>query len=144
MKTVRMLLEQKGHDVWFVAPDDHVIDALAVMADKNIGALLVMEAGEVVGIFSERDYARKGELSGKTGEQTLIRELMTGRVIGVSPNRTVEECMAVMTNKRIRHLPVFDQERCVGLISIGDVVKSIIDQQEFIIQQLENYITYPR
>jgi CBS domain-containing protein len=111
------------------------------MADKNIGAVLVMETGRVVGILSERDYARKVVLHGKSSRDTLVRDIMTERVAYVRPEETAEECMAIMTDKRIRHLPVLDGDRLVGVISIGDVVKCIIDERAFTIEQLEHYIT---
>jgi CBS domain-containing protein len=114
------------------------------MADKNIGALLVLEGDELVGIISERDYARKVMLKGKSSMDTPVRDIMTPRVLYIRTNQSIEECMALMTDKRIRHLPVFDQENLVGVISIGDVVKAIISHQEFVIEQLENYITVGR
>lgn len=140
-KTVRQILQNKGHTVWSIAPDASVYEALQLMAEKNIGALVVLEAGELVGIFSERDYARKVILKGKSSKDTPVREIMTPKVIYVRPNHTIEDCMALMTDKHIRHLPVLDNGRLVGIISIGDVVKAIISEQEFIIEQLESYIT---
>ncbi len=144
MKTVKQLLQAKAGDIWTIAPDAKVYDALALMADKNVGALLVMDAGRLVGIFSERDYARKVVLHGKSSRETLVREIMTTRVVYVRPEQTIEDCMALMTDKRIRHLPVIDGERVMGVISIGDVVKSIISDQSFMIAQLENYIAGTR
>lgn len=141
MKTVRQLLEAKGYDVWSIAPDAPVYDALKLMADKNVGALIVLDGEKLVGVISERDYARKVILKGKSARDTPVREIMTREVICVSPKRTVEECMALMTDKRIRHLPVLEEDRLIGVVSIGDVVKSVISEQEFIIEQLENYIT---
>lgn len=143
MQNVRMLLQQKGGEVWSTSPDSSVIDALRLMAEKNVGALVVMHGAELVGIFSERDYARKGELAGKTGSQTRVQELMVTPVFCVEQQTTIEECMAVMTGKHIRHLPVLEAGRCVGVISIGDVVKAIISRQEFLIEQLEKYVTVP-
>lgn len=140
-RTARDLLRVKGTDVWSVSPDATVYEALELMAEKNIGAVLVMDEERVVGILSERDYARKVVLRGKASRDTRVREIMTENPIGVLPHRTVEECMAVMTDKHVRHLPVIDGNRVIGLVSIGDVVKDIISQQEFVIQQLENYIT---
>lgn len=140
MTIVKQLLEEKGSDVWTVSPEDRVIDALNLMADKNIGALIVTEDDNVVGILSERDYARKVELQGKSADDTRVREIMTRDVICTRPSNTIEECMALMTSKRIRHLPVLKDDRLAGVISIGDVVKTVISQQEFIIEQLENYI----
>jgi CBS domain-containing protein len=145
MKTVRELLKVKGYDIWAVAPDDSVYGALKLMAEKNIGAVLVLEAGALVGILSERDYARKVIFKGRLPEGTPVREIMTERVLWVGPDQTVEECMALMTDKRVRHLPVFEDDQLIGVISIGDVVKAIISHQEFMIEQLERYITggYP-
>ncbi|MFQ5930400.1 MAG: CBS domain-containing protein [Acidobacteriota bacterium] len=144
MKTVGQLLQTKGHEVWSVAPDTSVFDALEVMAGKNVGALLVLEADALVGVFSERDYARKVILKGKGSRDTLVREIMSHRVVCVSLEHSVEECMALMTAKRVRHLPVLEEQKLVGVISIGDVVKAIISEQEFMIGQLENYITGTR
>jgi len=141
MTIVKNILQTKGTDVWSVAPDDTVYEALTLMAEKNIGAVLVKDKGGLVGILSERDYARKVDLLGKKAEDTPVREIMTGRVLCVNPDQTMEECMALMTDKRVRHLPVVDGSRVVGVVSIGDVVKSIISHQEFLIEQLENYIT---
>jgi CBS domain-containing protein len=141
MHTVGQILRKKGHDIWSVGPDTTVYEALQMMADKNVGALVVLENGELVGIFSERDYARKIVLQGKTSRQTAVSEIMTSRVNCVHPEQTTDECMALMTAKHIRHLPVLDEDdRLVGVISIGDVVKAIISDQEFVIEQLENYI----
>ena len=140
MKTVRSLLQAKGYAVWTIAPDATVYEALRVMADKNVGALLVLEGGELVGVISERDYARKVALKGNTAHNTFVRDIMTADVISVHPDQTVEECMALMTDKRIRHLPVMADGRLMGVISIGDVVKSIITEQGFMIEQLTSYI----
>jgi CBS domain-containing protein len=141
MRTVRDILRTKGSAVWAVAPDDTVYEALTFMAEKNIGAVLVMADNCLAGILSERDYARKVDLLGKQAKATPVREIMTERVVCVRPDETVEECMALMTDKRVRHLPVLEGDRVTGVISIGDVVKSIISEQEFIIEQLEHYIT---
>ncbi len=141
MATVADLLRFKGHDVWAVAPDATVYDALKLMAEKNVGAVLVLDGDHVVGILSERDYARKVVLRGKSSRETPAREIMTPRVLYVHPNQSIEECMALMTDKHIRHLPVLENGRLVGVISIGDVVRAIISEQEFTIAQLENYIT---
>jgi CBS domain-containing protein len=141
MGTVRDTLRSKGPEVWSMAPDATVYDALKLMADKNIGAVLVMDANRIVGILSERDYARKVILHGKSSKDTPIREIMTQRVVYVRPEQTAEECMALMTDKRVRHLPVLEDDQVVGVISIGDVVKNIISEQEFIIEQLERYIS---
>lgn len=145
MKTLGQLLEEKGHDVWAVSPDTSVFEALQLMADKNIGAVLVVEKGKLVGIFSERDYARKVILKGKTSRDTRVREIMTPEVVCMKPEQSIEECMGVMTQRRIRHTPVLNENGSVtGVISIGDVVKAIISEQEFIIGQLEGYITGSR
>jgi CBS domain-containing protein len=140
MKTVMQLLQTKGQDIWSITPDTLVIDALKLMAEKRVGALLVIEAGQVVGIISERDYARKVSLLGKSSKTTPVREIMTQKVVYVRPEQTIEDCMALMTDKRIRHLPVLADNQLIGVISIGDVVKAVISEQEFIIAQLENYI----
>jgi CBS domain-containing protein len=141
MTFIRQLLEKKGHDVWSISPEASVYDALLLLAEKNIGALLVLEEGELVGILSERDYARKVALHGKTATEMPVREIMTERVIAVRPRNTVEEAMALMTEKHFRHLPVVEEDEIIGVISIGDLVKSIIAEQEFMIQQLESYIS---
>ena len=141
MKTVEQLLQSKGRDVWGVAPTADVYEAIQAMADRNVGALLVLEAGRLVGVISERDLARKLVLKGKSPMNTPVSDIMTKTVVCTRPDQTVEECMALMTNKRVRHLPVISENDVVGLISIGDVVKSIISAQEFIIGQLENYIS---
>ncbi|MBF8282176.1 MAG: inosine-5-monophosphate dehydrogenase [Anaerolineales bacterium] len=145
MKTVKELLRNKGYHVWSIGPDATVYEALTLMAEKDVGALLVLDnAGQLVGILSERDYARKIVLKGKTSRETPVREIMTEKVVWVRPDQTIEECMALMTNKHIRHLPVMEEGRLLGVISIGDVVKDIISEQEFVIAQLENYITGKR
>ena len=145
MKTVQELLRNKGYHIWSIGPDATVYEALTLMAEKDVGALLVLSsAGQLVGILSERDYARKIVLKGKTSRETPVREIMTEKVVWVRPDQTIEECMALMTNKRIRHLPVMEESRLLGVISIGDVVKDIISEQEFVIAQLENYITGKR
>jgi CBS domain-containing protein len=141
MKTIRQLLQTKGHQVWSIGPEAMVYEALKLMAEKGVGALVVLEAGQVVGILSERDYARKVSLQGKSDQSTPVREIMTSKVVYVRLDQSIEDCMALMTDKRIRHLPVLDGNRLVGVISIGDVVKVVISEQEFIIEQLENYIT---
>ena len=140
MATVRDMLRTKGFEVWSVTPDTTVYDALKLMAEKNIGAVLVMEADKVMGILSERDYARKIILVGRASVDTPAREIMTERVMCVGPEETAEQCMALMTEKHVRHLPVLENDQLVGIISIGDVVKATIAQQEFIIGQLEEYI----
>jgi len=141
MKTVAQLLRSKPHGVLSIAPDTAVYQALQLMADKNVGALLVLDGDSLVGIFSERDYARKIILLGKSSKETQVREIMSSHVLYVRPQQTIEDCMALMTDKRVRHLPVLDEHRVIGVISIGDVVKSIISEQEFMIEQLQNYIS---
>jgi CBS domain-containing protein len=141
MKTVRDLLKQKGREVWSVAPDSTVYDALKLMAEKNIGALLVIDAGRPVGIFSERDYARQVILKGKTSKDTPVREVMTAKVVFVRPEQSIEECMALMTDRRFRHLPILEEGALVGILSIGDVVKAVISEKDFLIEQLANYIS---
>ena len=146
MYTVRQLLQEKGGQVWAIAPETTVYHALELMAEKNIGSLVVMEQGKVVGIFTERDYSRKVVLKGKTSKTTSVGELMTTEVLYVGPEATIEDCMAVMTGKRARHLPVMDNDQLVGIVSIGDIVKQIISDREFTIRELERYITggWPR
>ena len=139
MNTVRSMLKEKGHVVWSTSPDATVYDALKVLADKDIGALPVVEAGKVIGIFSERDYARKVVLEGKSSLHTPVREIMASPIYCVRPETTNEECMALMTEKRIRHLPVMSEEGLSGLVSIGDVVKSLIADQQITIEQLRDY-----
>ncbi|WP_028452828.1 CBS domain-containing protein [Chitinilyticum aquatile] len=141
MQTASQLLKQKAlHSVLAVAPHATVFQALQVLADNNIGAVLVMDEGKLVGIFSERDYARKVVLVGKTSAVTPVAEIMTSRVLCVPPTATASECMAVMSEKRIRHLPVMDGDKVLGVLSIGDLVHAKIAEQEFTIQQLEQYI----
>jgi CBS domain-containing protein len=140
MLSVRQLLEKKGHDVYSVAPDASVFDAIKTMADKGIGALLVMDGEDVIGIMSERDYARKVILKGRSSRETPVKDIMTDRVLFVEPDRTLNEAMALMTDKRIRHLPVMESDKLVGIFSVGDVIKAIISEQKFIIDQLESYI----
>ncbi len=140
--TVQQMLDAKGAALFSVTPETSVYKALELMAQKNIGALLVTDAdGTLVGIFSERDYARKVVLQGKSSREIQVREIMTTRVLGVRPEQTTEECMALMTEKHIRHLPVKSGDKLIGVISIGDVVRAMIDEQRFVIKQLENYIT---
>jgi len=142
MTAVADILKSKSDNtVHAIAPGDSVLDALQRMADKRIGALLVMEGETIVGIVTERDYARKIALLGRTSAATLVRDVMTADVMYVRPTQTSQECMALMTENRLRHLPVVDGARLVGLISIGDLVKDIISEQQFIIEQLEHYIT---
>ena len=144
MKTVQQILRHKGKTFWSVTQDTMVYDALRLMAEKDVGALLVLEAGRLAGIMSERDYARKVALQGKSSLATPVKEIMTRKVVCVRPDQTVEECMAVVTERRIRHLPVLVDDEVVGVVSIGDLVKATIDEKDFTIKQLENYITGSR
>jgi CBS domain-containing protein len=141
MATVKQLLKAKGHDIWSVGPEASVYDAIELMANKEVGALVVMEGDSLVGVLSERDYARKVVLQGRSSKGTKIKEIMTSRVVYARPEQTVEECMAMMTDKRIRHLPVMDGDELLGVISIGDLVKAIIEEQQHVIEQLEQYIS---
>ncbi len=141
MKRVSDLLDDKGRDVWSLTPDATVYEAIDQMAQKGVGALLVMEGEQLVGIVSERDYARKVILKGKSSRETRVSEIMSHPVYYARPELTVEQTMALMTDNRVRHLPVMVGERVVGVISIGDVVRAIIDDREFEIQQLTHYIT---
>ncbi len=141
MKTVREVLKTKGNSIWSISPEATVFDALQLMAEKEIGALLVVLNGDVAGIISERDYARKVILHGKFSKDTLVKEIMSPKVLYVTTAQNTEECMALMISKRIRHLPVYEHQKLVGIISIGDVVKAVIDEKEFMIDQLVNYIT---
>jgi len=140
MKTVKGILEAKSHRLLSISPEASVLDALKLMAEKDVGALVVLDGDHLAGIFSERDYARKVILQGKSSKDTPVREIMTHKVVCVRPDQSVEECMALMTDKRIRHLPVLEDRRVTGVISIGDVVKEVISEQRFVIEQLEHYI----
>jgi len=140
MKTIRQLLQAKGGAVHSIGPDARVIDALKMMAEKEIGALVVVDNGKLAGILSERDYARKVILLGKSSHDIPVREIMTDKVLTVQPTQTVEDCMALMTSRRVRHLPVTEGEQLVGLLSIGDLVKEVIADQEQTIKELESYI----
>lgn len=140
MTTLKMLLKDKGHDVWSVHPDDTVLDAIKMLAEKDIGALIVIKDDKPVGIFTERDYARNVYLKGKSSLDTAVRDVMVAPVICVKPDQTVGECMALMTAKRFRHLPIMDGDELVGMVSIGDLVKSVIAEQQFTIEQMEQYI----
>jgi len=138
--TVRKLLNVKGQGLWSIVPDASVYDAIEMMADKGCGALAVMTGADLVGIISERDYARKVILAGRSSKTTLVNEIMTAPVITGSPDATVEGCLALMTDKRIRHLPITEGATVLGMVSIGDLVKAIIAEQKFLISQLESYI----
>lgn len=144
MKTIRQVLDEKGHEIFDIAPDALVFDALRVMADRNVGALLVRDGDELVGLISERDYARKVILKDKASKHIPVSEIMTPHVVCVGPGQKVDTCMALMTNKRIRHLAVLEDDDLIGVVSIGDIVKAIIDHQQFTIGQLEDYITMGR
>lgn len=141
---IREILAHKGHQVFSIPPEATVYDAIQVMADKNIGALLVTKEDKLIGILSERDYSRKVILKGRSSKDTAVRDILSGRVLYVSPDHTVDECLRLMTEHRVRHLPVLQGEKIVGLISIGDLVNWIISAQSSTIHQLETYITgYP-
>lgn len=140
MKRIQTLLKKKGYDVWSIAPDASVYDAIHLMAEKGVGALIVMDGPKLVGVISERDYARKIILEGRSSENTKISEIMSSEVITVGPDNRIEECMAMMTERRIRHLPVLDGDKVLGIISLGDLVKYIIAEQQFVIEQMERYI----
>jgi len=140
-RTVRQLLTRKGGQVWSVSPDATVYQALELLAEKNIGAVVVLDQGRLCGILSERDYTRKVVLAGRSSRTTKVSEIMTERVLVVSPDATIDGCMALMTDKRVRHLPVLENDALVGVISIGDVVRTLIEDQGFMIEQLETYIT---
>jgi CBS domain-containing protein len=143
--TVRFVLNQKGQNIWHVSPEACVYDAIEIMADKHVGALMVISEGNLVGVVSERDYARKVILQGKSSKQTQVKEVMTSPAIFVTPAQTIEECMRIMTDKHIRHLPVVEDGKILGVVSIGDLVKWIISAQQQTISHLHNYITnkYP-
>ncbi len=144
MATVAQLLQAKGRDVWSISPDASVYDAISMMAQRGVGALLVIEGEQLVGILSERDYARKVILEGRSSKDTPVRAIMTAKVLYVRPEQTVEECMSLMTEKHIRHLPVLVDGRLHGIVSIGDLVNALLTEQGTRIEQLENYITGTR
>ena len=141
MTTARQILDAKGYDIWSVNPADSVLDSLKMMADKGIGALLVMDGEKLVGIVTERDYARKVILEGKSSADTTVQAIMSDKVLCVSPDRTVDQCMALMTDKRARHLPVVEHKKVIGMLSIGDLVKAVISDQQILIDQLQHYIS---
>lgn len=138
--TIRQILRGK-HEIYKVAPEASTLEALRLMAEKNVGALLVVSEGRLAGIFSERDYARKVALQGKSSKDTPVSEIMTSKVVTIDPDRTAGECMALMTEKRFRHLPVMENGQLLGVISMGDVVRVIVGEQQFTIKQLESYIS---
>jgi len=140
MASVKQILQGKGHDVWSIGPEASVYDAIELMANKEVGALTILEGDLLVGVLTERDYARKVILQGRSSKDTKIKDIMTSRVAYARPEQSVEECMTVMTEKRIRHLPVMDGDKLLGIISIGDLVKAIIEEQQHVIKQLEQYI----
>jgi CBS domain-containing protein len=140
MRTVRDILRTKGSKVYSISPDATVYEALKMMAKKNVGAILVFEGKKLVGLISERDYSRKTILQGRLARETAVNEIMTTAMVTVHPDDDIEECMELFTDKHIRHLPVIDKSKVVGVVSIGDIVKSIIDYKDFIIEEMENYI----
>ncbi len=141
MATIRQLIKSKGSEVWSVSPDASVYEAMKIMADKGIGALVVLEDEKLVGMVTERDYARKVVLKERTSKETAVGDIMTKDVLYARPEHTVEECLALMTEKRTRHLPVLDADKIIGIVSIGDLVKSVIDEQQHVIEQLAHYIS---
>lgn len=140
MSLVKYILDSKGGDIWHIGSNDSVLNAIKLMADKGIGALLVIDEDKLCGVVSERDYARKVILQGKSSQKTPVREIMTADVVTANPTQTVAECMELMTEHRIRHLPILDGKKIVGVLSIGDLVKAIINDQQFTIKQLKSYI----
>jgi len=141
MTNIKQLLDTKGREVLAIGPDDTVFDAIKKMADRNVGSLVVLDGKHLIGIITERLYARNVFLKGRSSPKTIVKEIMSTRVVCVRPEQSVEECMAVMTERAVRHLPVLENKQVIGIISIGDLVKSIIDDQKFTIEQLEHYIS---
>ena len=141
MKTIGQLLESKGKDIWSIAPGESVYEALRIMSRKDVGAVLVIDKEKLVGIFSERDYARKVILMGRASDTTKVADIMTSEVLTTTPAATSDQCMQIMTNRRCRHLPVVDDDRVIGVVSIGDLVQAIIADQKAEIEQLEHYIS---
>jgi CBS domain-containing protein len=142
VQTASEILRIKGNDIWSVKPDDTILNAIQLMADHEVGALLVMDQEKLVGIVTERDYTRKVALEDRSSKDSLVREIMSERVLCARPEQTVNECMALMSDKRARHLPILDHKKVIGIISIGDLVKSIIREQQFEIEALQHYITH--
>ena len=142
MQTASEILRIKGNEVWSVKPDDTILNAIQLMADHEVGALLVMDQEKLVGIVTERDYTRKVALEDRSSKDALVKEIMSERVLCARPEQTVKECMALMSDKRARHLPILDHKKVIGVISIGDLVKSIIREQQFEIEALQHYITH--
>jgi CBS domain-containing protein len=140
MKTIRQILKEKDSEIWWTTPETPVYSALNMMAEKSVGALLVIDKGKILGIFSERDYARKVILKGKSSKDIYVREIMTTNVRFITPEQTCEQALALMTDKHIRHLPVLQDDQLVGIVSIGDLVKAVIDEQKRTIDKLEKYI----
>jgi len=140
MTTVQQVLDSKGSDVFYISPDATVFDAIARMAERDVGSLVVMDGDELVGVFTERHYARNVFLKGRSSPKTPVREVIEEDVFIARPNQSVEQCMALMTDRRVRHLPVLEGKKVIGIISIGDLVKSIIGEKDFLIDQLEHYI----
>ena len=141
MITIEKILNNKDKQIWSVEPKTSIFEALKIMSDKEVGALLVLEDEKLVGIFSERDYARKVILKGKSSKNTQVGELMTKKVLYIDPEKTINDCMVIMTAKHVRHLPVIENDKVIGMVTIGDVINQIISEQEFTIKHLENYIT---
>jgi CBS domain-containing protein len=142
MITVGQLLEKKGHELWSVSPDESVYDSIKLMDEKHVGALTVMQNDELIGIISERDYARQVILKNRTSKETKVKEIMTRHVYYTYPNQTIDECLVIINQRRIRHLPVLDDNKMTGMISVGDVVKEIIKEQRYTIEQLENHLSW--
>ena len=140
MGTVRNLLEKKGNAVYSVSPDSSVYDALEELEEKNLGGLVVVENGKLIGVFTERDYARKVILKGRSSKETIVRDIMSSRPIFVNPDNTIDDCMQLMSDKHIRHLPVLENDKLIGVISISDIVRYIFNEKDFIIENLEHYI----
>lgn len=141
MSTVRNILQTKGNAVYSISPDRSVYDALEELEEKNLGSLVVVENKKLIGVFTERDYARKVILKGRSSKETLVRDIMSSSPLFVSPDNTLNDCMQLMTDKFVRHLPVLENDELVGVVSIGDIVKYIIYEKDFIIENLEHYIT---